>query len=137
MLSLNLNLNLLHIITIIIIIIIVIIVIMILWRVPRGTSNDGLYGEVPPEKGYPRPPPPPTSSSGEEFITKFMSLLIPYTCNMNYWAFIISEFFMVFGWGMKIFRRKSVDDGVISVFFFVLFFFQAQSFMSNPSVQQM
>jgi len=63
MLSLDLNLNLLHIITIIIIIIIniiiVIIVIMRLWRVPRGTPYDGLFGGVISKKGYPSPPPPP------------------------------------------------------------------------------
>ena len=120
MLSLNLNWNLPHIIIIIIIIIVIIIIIIIiiiilLWRVPRGTPYDGLYGKTPPEKGLP---------PSEEFITKFTSLLIPYTCNINYWAFIMSEFFMAFGWDMRIFRRKSVVDDVVFGFFYFFNFFR-------------
>ena len=33
----------------------------------------------------------------------------------------MSEFFMVFGWDIRIFRRKSVVDDVVSVFFFFFF----------------
>lgn len=88
---------------------------MILWRVPRGTPYDGLYGKAPPEKGYPSPTPPPPVKSSLQNLRHY-SYLTPVI-----WIIELSlcqSFFLVFGWDMRIFWRKSVVDDVVSVCFF-------------------
>ena len=59
------------------------------WPIWEGSTRKGV-------------PPPPC----EEFITKFTSSLIPYTCNMNYWAFIMSEVFFGFWMRYEDFLKK-------------------------------
>ena len=70
---------------------------------PKAYSLRWPIWEGSTRKGVPLPSPPPPR---EEFITKFTSSLIPYTCNMNYWAFIMSEFFFGFWLRYEDFLKK-------------------------------
>ena len=83
---------------------------------PKGYSLWGPIWEGSTRKGVPlpHPPPPPVKSSLQNL--RHYSYLTPVI-----WIIELSlcqSVFLVFGWDMRIFWRKSVVDDVVSVCFF-------------------